>query len=113
MGKKEKAYVGIIDSLYNLLRHCEVHKEDYGQGAGLSESKLIELRNNYSSAFLAIKKTTDIGAFIISTEAHDVLKKLNERELLDWDTNPSFDIYENEYQHFQKALKKNSGNSKD
>lgn len=102
--RKEKAYVEIIDSLYNLLRHCEVHKEDYGQGTGLSDAKLYELRNNYNSAFWAIKKSTDIGAFIISTRAHNVLKELNNRGKLDWDSNPSFDIYEHEYQHFQTAL---------
>ena len=104
--RKEKAYTEIIDALYDLLQHCEIHKEDYGQGTGLSESKEDELRNNYSRAFWEIKKVTDIGAFVISAEAHDVLIKLSNREKLNWHDNPSFDIYEHEYQEFQTALNK-------
>jgi len=104
--RKEKAYSEIIDALYDLLQHCEIHKEDYGQGTGLSETKEKELSDNYNKAFWKIKKTTDIGTFVISSKAHDVLSELRNREKLDWERNPSFDIHENEYQYFQTALNK-------
>jgi hypothetical protein len=104
--RKEKAYTEIIDSLYDLLQHCEIHKEDYGQGTGYSESKEQELGKKFNQAFWKIKKATDIGAFVISHEADKVLTELKEREKLNWNENPSFDVYEHEYQHYQAALNK-------
>jgi hypothetical protein len=102
--RKEKAYIEIIDSLYDLLQHCEIHKEDYGQGTGFTEEKEEEFRQRFNVAFWKIKKATDIGAFVISKEAHAVLSELNSREKLNWNENPIFEIYEHEYSHFQKAL---------
>jgi hypothetical protein len=43
-----------------------VHKEDYGQGTGLSEDRERELRQKYIVASSALNKATDIGAFYIS-----------------------------------------------
>ncbi len=102
--RKEKAYGEIINALYDLLQHCEIHKEDYGQGTGFSEEKEQEFGDKYNKAFWKIKKITDIGAFVISSEAHSILSELRNREMLNWEENPSFDVYEHEYQHFQAAL---------
>ena len=102
--RKEKSYSEIIDALYALLQHCEVHKEDFGQGTGLSEDRERELAINYNQAFWKIKKVTDIGAFVISAKAHKVLVTLMDREKLDWNNNPRWELYENDYQGFQQAL---------
>lgn len=102
--RREQAYVEIIDALYDLLQHCEIHKEDFGQGTGYSEAKEKEFGERYNKAFWKIKKATDIGAFVISNEAHEVLMGLRNREKLNWEDNPRFDIYEHEYEHFQGAL---------
>ena len=102
--RKEKAYAEVIDALYAMLQHCEIHKEDYGEGTGFSEEKERELREAYGAAHWKIKKATDIGAFVISKKAHTVLIELRKREFLRWEENPKFDIYEHEFQHFQKAL---------
>ena len=104
--RRERAYTEIIDALYAMLQHCEIHKEDYGQGTGYSKEKELEFRDAYSAAHWKIKKTTDIGAFVISNEAHKALMVLRNREMLCWDSNPKFDIYEQEFEHFQKALNK-------
>ncbi len=104
--RQEKAYTEIIDALYNMLQYCEIQKEDYGGGTGYSEKKENEFSEEYSKAFWKIKKATDIGAFVISSEAHSVLMELRNREQLKWEENASWDIYEYEFQHFQKALNK-------
>jgi hypothetical protein len=103
--RQEKAYTEIIDALYDMLQHCEIHKEDYGQGTGYSEEKEDEISEGYSRAHWKIKKATDIGAFVISNKAYSVLMELRNREQLEWEENPKFDIYEHEFQHFQKALR--------
>ena len=102
--RRKQAYVDIIDALYDLLQHCQIHKEDYGQGTGYSEEKENEFKERYNKAFWKIKKATDIGAFVISNEAHEVLMGLRNRERLNWEDNPRFDIYEHEYEHFKGAL---------
>jgi len=102
--RKEKAYEEIINALYDLLQHCEFHKEDFGQGTGLAKEKEQEFKDKYNTAFWNIKKATDIGAFVISSEAHSVLIELRNRESLHFEDNPPFDVYEHEFQCFQAAL---------
>jgi len=103
--RKEKAYSEIIDSLYDLLQHCEIHKENYGQGTGYSELKENSFREKYDKAFWQIKKVTDIGAFVISESTNQVLVSLRNREKWDWNSNPSFEIYESDYKYYKSALK--------
>ena len=104
--RKERAYVEIIEGLYDLLQYCEVKKEDYGGGPGYSEAKMKELQEKYSRAYWELKKTTDIGAFVVSAEAEVILKELRNRPQLDWDKNPPWDIYAQDYGYYRDALTK-------
>lgn len=102
--KREKAYTELLDALYDLLQYCEVKKEDYGDGAGYGEDKLDELGRRYSAGIWRIKRAAEIGAFVISPSAADVLKKLVERPELDWHSNPPWEIYAGDYHHYKAAL---------
>ena len=102
--RREKAYAEIINALYNLIKYFRVHKEDYGQGTGLSENKEAELYADYISAASSLSKATDIGSFYISEAANKVLGKLRNREQLNYHEEPMFEIYESEYQAHQLAL---------
>jgi hypothetical protein len=77
--RKEKAYADIIDALYDLLQYCEIQKEDFGGGTKYSDEKMKEFGERYSQAFWKIKKATDIGAFVVSPEAENILKGLQNR----------------------------------
>jgi hypothetical protein len=102
--RKEHAYAEIIDALYDVIQYCEIKKEDYGQGTGYSPEKESEFSSNYSAAFWKIKRATDVGAFVISSEAQKVLKELRERPRLKWEENPPWDIYEEDYEAHRTAL---------
>jgi len=102
--RKEHAYVEIIDALYDLLQYCEIQKGDYGQGTGYSKENEDELRESYNQAYWKIKKATDIGAFVVSPQAETVLKELRERPRLEWEENPIFEIYEQDYNYYKDAL---------
>lgn len=104
--RKEHAYVEIIDALYDLVQYCEIKKQDYGAGTGYTEEKENEFREKYSQAYWKIKKVTDIGAFVVSPKAEAVLKELRNRPKLEWDENPSFEIYEQDYEYHLAALNK-------
>ncbi|WP_413495807.1 hypothetical protein [Shewanella baltica] len=103
--KCEKAYEEIIVALYDMIKYFRVHKEDYGQGTGLSDERERELLQAYIAASSSLNKATDIGAFYISESSVAILQKLREREQLDYYENPKFDFYEQEYREHDKALK--------
>ncbi len=88
-----------------MIKYFRVHKEDYGQGADLSEGSELELFQKYIRASSSLSKATDIGGFYISQEAVDVLQKLRSREQLDYDNEPKFEFYEQEYKEHDKVLK--------
>lgn len=104
--RKERAYTEIIDALYDLLQYCEIQKEDYGRGTGYSDVKVKELEERYSQAFWKIKKATDIGAFVVSSEAESILKELRDRPQLKWNENPPCDIFEQDYKYYNDALRR-------
>lgn len=102
--KKDQAFKEIVDILYDLLEYCEIKKDDYGDGRRLPQNKLDELQINYSKAYWKLKKATTIGNFILSEKASKILLNLQNREILRWDENPSWDIFSNEYDYYKKAL---------
>ena len=53
-----------------------------------------------------IKKATDIGAFVVSPNATIILKELRDRPKLEWDENPSWEIYQQDYEYYKDALNK-------
>ena len=88
-----------------MIKYFRVHKEDYGQGTGLSHDREHELLQKYITASSSLNKATDIGAFYISENSVAILQKLRDREQLDYCTNPKFDVCEQEYHEHDKALK--------
>ncbi len=104
--RKERAYVEIIDNLYALIQYCEIQKKDYGAGTSHSEEKESVFREKYSQALWEIKKTTDIGGFVISSKAAGILKELRDRPRLDWNENPLWELYEQDYDYYRDALNK-------
>jgi hypothetical protein len=104
--RREQAYEEIIVALYDMIKFFRVHKEDYGQGTGLSDERERELLQEYIRASSSLSKATDIGAFYISQDSVDVLQKLRSREQLDYYNEPRFEFYEQEYKEHDKALRK-------
>ncbi|WKU18320.1 hypothetical protein [Advenella alkanexedens] len=102
--RKETAYSEIINALYDLILYFKVHKEDYGQGTGYSKEKEIELYQNYINSYWALKKAIAIGSFYISKKAQAILVNLDERDILDFHNNPSWDYYEKEFTDHQICL---------
>lgn len=104
--RREKAYSEIINALYDLVQYFGVHKEDYGQGTGYSKDEEVELYQKYEKSYWALKKATAIGSFYISKKAQQALVELSKREQLNFDENPSWDVYEQDFQYHQDALEK-------
>jgi len=106
VSRSEQAYEEIINALYDMIRYFRVHKEDYGQGTGLSNERESELMHKYILASSSLSKATDIGTLYISYEAGDILNKLRQREQLDYYSEPKFEFFEQEYQEHKAALDK-------
>lgn len=103
--RREKAYEEIIVALYDMIKYFRVHKEDYGDGTGLSDDRERELLQKYIGASSSLSKATDIGTFYISQDSVRILEKLKSREMLDYYKEPKFEFFEQEYQEHDKALK--------
>lgn len=102
--RRERAYEEIIRSLYDLIRYFSLHKEDYGQGTGLSQDREDEVFQKYIAASSSLSKATDIGSFYISDDANKVLINLRERKQLNYHEEPKFEFFEHEYIAHKKAL---------
>ena len=104
--RKEKAYSEIIDSLYDIMHYCEVQVEHHEYGRKYSEERMKEVQYKYAEAYRKLKKVTDIGGFVISSKGAKVLKDLRNRPKLDWNQNPPFEIYDQDFQYYKQALEK-------
>ena len=99
--KKEAAYSEIIEALYDLLRYSAICADI---DPSIEHPKKKEFEDRYSEAYWKIQKMTDIGAFVISTEAAAILKKLRDKPELAWEDNPPWEIYEADCGYYRTAL---------
>jgi hypothetical protein len=104
--RREQAYEEIVNALYDTLSYLCVQKEDYGQGTGLTDERENEIRFGYLKASSSLNRATDIGSLFISNEATDILRKLRNRAQLDYDNEPRFEFYNQEYIEHKAALSK-------
>lgn len=102
--RREQAYEEIINELYEKIEYFRVHKEDCGQGTGLSDERERELSLEYIKACTALSRATDIGALFIAQDSVRLLKELRDRKQLDYYSEPRFEFYEAEVSAHQRAL---------
>lgn len=102
--RRERAYEEIINALYDKIAYFRVHKEDYGQGTGLSDERERDLYLEFIKASAALNRATDIGALFISQDSVSLLEELRNRKQFDYDSEPRFEFYETEFCAHQRAL---------
>ena len=104
--RKEQAYTEIINALYDMVQFYQVFKEDYGQDDFISQERSLELHQRHSEGFRRVRRATDLATLYMSDDASKLLKKLRERAGLHEQTNPMWDVYEDEYNSHSNALDK-------
>ena len=104
--RREHAYSDIIASLYDIMQYCEYQRDHYELGHKLSEERKKEFEKKYNEAYWKLKKVTDIGGFVISKDAVNILKELRSRPKLNWNENPPWEIYDQDYEYHKQALEK-------
>ena len=104
--RKEQAYTEIINALYDMVQFYQVFKEDYGQDDFISQERSLELHQRHNEGFRRVRRATDLATLYMSDDAAKLLKKLREREGLHEQTNPMWDVYEDEYNSHSNALDK-------
>ena len=63
-----------------------------------------ELSERHSKALWRIKKATDLGSFTVSAEAQSALQEMRSRPRLEWDENPPWEVYEQDYNNYRATL---------
>jgi hypothetical protein len=102
--RKEKAYTEIINALYDLVQYYNVYKEDYGQRGFISKERAHDLHQRHTKAFWSLRKATDLSSLYVSPKATEVLTELKSREIIDFERNPRWEVYEEEFNHHKVAL---------
>ena len=106
--RKEQTYTEIIDALHDLLRYSsfeakrEVERDISGERGDHPKEK--EFAARYIEAYWTVQRLTDIGPFVISEEAAEILQKLRDRPKLEWGECPTFELREQESTHYREVL---------
>ena len=101
--RKERAYAEIIEALHDMIRYADLCAKEHINYAG-EPSRKKEFGEKCSEAYWKIQRATDIGAFVISERAVQVLTELRKRPTLVWEENPPWEIYEAEGKNYREAL---------
>ena len=102
--RKEKAYIEIINAMYDIKVYSSVQKTDYGQGTGYSDEKMDNFFDAYAESFSVLNKAMGVGFLYISKDALDILDRFSKRELPDQIENPKWEYYEVQFKICSKAL---------
>lgn len=76
--RKSDAYANIMEALYEMKKHCDDTMQAEEPGREISEAKKEGMRKTVDKASDEITKQTYIGSFIISNEAVQELRKMDE-----------------------------------
>lgn len=104
--RKEHAYREIIDALHTMCRYFEDRGLEELAPERPSHIYAEERLEKYREADGMIRRAEDLGSFVISSEAAKVLEDLRKRPKLNWDENPPWEVYENDFEHHSAALTK-------
>ena len=103
--RKEQAYTEIIEALHDLLRYASIEAEARRTGEQVTDTKgRNEFRALYLKAYWKVQKMTDIGAFVISDGAAEILRRLRQRPKLAPEYDPPLDVREEEVESYREAL---------
>ena len=102
--RKEQAYTEIIDALHDLLRYASFEADQYMSGNRSDHPKEKEFAARYSEAYWKVQRMTDIGPFVISKRAAEVLQKLRDRPRLSFEDDSPLEVREQETAHYREAL---------
>ena len=102
--KKAETYAKIIDALHHLKNYCE-KKLDVEYGCFKLDQKVEEkLAEQYKMALSEVSKAIDVGAFILTDEAVEILETYQNRPELSWDDYPLFEIIEHDLKYTKECL---------
>jgi hypothetical protein len=102
--RQEQAYREIIDALHDLLRYSSFEADRELSGDRGDHPKEKEFASRYSEAYWKVQRMTDIGPFVISEKAAEILQKLRDRPRLEWGDCPTFELREKEAKQYREAL---------
>jgi hypothetical protein len=102
--RKADAYSKIAESLHHLIDYCDVHEREDRDWAVIPPERKKQLEEAYSISYNELVKVTNIGSFIISSDAANVLEELRKRDKGNWKTDPAWEIYASDARAYREAL---------
>lgn len=110
--RKAEAYSRIINALHALAEHAgsraEAELGDPRAEAELvdryAEEEVKRQKEAGDSAWVELQRVTEIGAFVISSEAANALHRLRHRSRVDLDEGDWYSLYSEDHAAYKKAL---------
>lgn len=102
--RKEQAYREIIEALHDLLRYAQLEYDCYKNYKKYEHPKSKEFGDKYIDAYWRVQRMTDIGSFVISEEAAEILCNLRKRNNPDYETDLPDEIRAGEIKLYKEAL---------
>jgi hypothetical protein len=102
--RKERAYTEIVEALHDSIQYYQIAEHEALHGN--EHPKEAEFRQKQTEAYWKIKRAADIGAFVISDEAAQALLELRKKPRATPEDVPWFELFEEECENYQEALKK-------
>lgn len=102
--RKADAYSRIVEALHSVMDYWSARLREEQTGRQLDEEREKRLSEDYDRAAQELNKATRVGAYLISEDVADSLRRLQKRPRLDPSNCAWFEIYEEEYDAHDKAL---------
>ena len=103
--RKADAYSRVVEALHKHKNYDEQKYEiEMKYTLKDDEKTRIELENQWAEANAELQRAADLGAFVISREAEEILSKFLNRRIGDPNDEPLSDIIETDLVHVKKCL---------
>jgi hypothetical protein len=104
--RKVKAYEDIVDALSGLIHYYRTLMDEELGEKQLSKEAQAEFNKRSRQGFNTIRRATDMGAFIISSEASDILQEFWKESENKLDPNDWYARFERNYEKAKACLDK-------
>lgn len=103
--RKTEAYTKIIEALADLVYYYDQIYNAEVEGQNISDNRRKEIDEHWKGAHTEMKRATNVGAFLISTEAEQSLQRFWAEPEQEIDPNNWFEQLSRDYAKAQTCLK--------
>jgi hypothetical protein len=103
--RKADAYSRIVEALAEMVYYHEEHLTAYEEGRNVPEAMKVEIEQHWRHSYAELKKSSAVGAFLISAEAETALRRMWQETGKGVNPNDWYGLLESDYVAARDCLK--------